>query len=208
MTTTAQSIIQEAQELLQDPAGVRWPATELVEHLNDGQREIVILRPDLVTITAALPLVVGAKQSMPANFASLSEIPRNTGGAALRMVGRSLLDAMEPSWYSKTGVTALKHACYESSEPRVFYVYPPAAAGASVDLVYAAFPVDVVTPSGAAYTTVAGNINTPDQTKNALLHFVLFRAFSKDAEFGGNAVMSGAHFQLFKAGLGLGAPAA
>lgn len=209
MTTTAQSIIQEAQELLQDPAGIRWPATELVAHLNDGQREITDKRPDLATKTAAHALVAGARQTMPADFASFVGIPRNTGGAALRMVGLSLLDAMEPNWYSKTGVTVLKHVCYDRTfDPREFYAYPPAALGASVDLVYAAYPADIAAPTGPAYTTVSGNIGLPDQAKNALLHWCLFRAYSKDAEFGGNAVLSGAHLQLFKASLGLGAPAA
>jgi len=207
MTTTAKSIIQEAQETLQDIAGLRWPATELVAHLNDGQRELVSLRPELFAVTAAHALVVGAKQTVPAACAELIEIPRNTGGNALRLVDRRTLDAVEPNWYTKTGTKALKNACYDPREPGVFYVYPPAATGASVDLVYAAWTTDVPAPGGAAYTTVTGDIDADDQFKNALLHFCLFRAYSKDAEFGGNATLSAAHYQLFKSGAGVDAPA-
>lgn len=206
MTTTAQSIVQEAQGLLQDPDGIRWGAPELVRHLNDGQREILVLRPDLLTIGATLALAAGARQVLPANCHQLVDIPRNTSGAALRQVERSLLDAVEPNWYSKTAVAVIKHFTHDAREPLVFWAYPPAALGASVDLIYAAYPVDVGVPTGATAATVTGDISTPDNTKSALLHFVLFRAFAKDAEFGGNAVMSGAHFNLFKAALGIEAP--
>lgn len=207
MTTTAQSIVRDAQILLQDPDGIRWGAPELVGHLNDGQREILVLRPDLLTIGATLALAAGARQVLPSNCHQLVDIPRNTSGVALRKVERSLLDAVEPNWYSKTAVAAIKHFTHDAREPLVFWVYPPAAPGASVDLIYAAYPVDVGAPSGATAATVTGAISTPDNTKNALLHFVLARAFMKDAEFGGDAVMSAAHLQLFKAELGIKTPA-
>ena len=51
MPTTAQSIILDAQLELQDPSGIRWPATDLVKHLHDGQRAIAQKRPD-TTATA------------------------------------------------------------------------------------------------------------------------------------------------------------
>ena len=43
--TSTQSIITQAQAILQD-TGVRWPVSELVQYLNDGQREAASLRPD------------------------------------------------------------------------------------------------------------------------------------------------------------------
>ena len=207
MTTTAQSIIKQAHELLQDPDGIRWPATELVQHLNDGQRALVELHPEMFAITAPCTLVAGAKQTVPNDCAELIEVTRNTNGAALRVVERSMLDAIEPNWYSKTGTTALKHVCVDSRESAVFYVYPPAVIGASVELVYAAWPADVATPGGATAASVTGNVNCDDQFKNALLHFALFRAYAKDAEFGGNAALSTAHYALFKSGAGATAPA-
>lgn len=55
----------------------------------------------------------------------------------------------------------------------------------------------LLAPGGAAYTTVTGTLIGKDAIKNPLLHFVLFRAFMKDAEFGGNAALSASHYQLF-----------
>lgn len=197
MTTTAQSIIKTAQQLLQDESGIRWPASELIESLNAGQRDIATLRPDMMAVTAELALVAGPKQTVPAGCSKLIEVPRNTLGAAVRQVDRNLLDAVEPNWYAKPGTKAIKHFTHDPREPAVFYVYPPAALGASVDIVYAAMPVDVPAPTGPTFAGVTGNVSVPDVFANALLHFVMFRALAKDAEVG-NAAMSAAHYQLFK----------
>lgn len=207
MTTTAQSIIKQAQELLQDPDGVRWPATELVAHLNDGQRALVELRPEMFAVTVATALIAGPKQTVPAACAELLEIPRNTTGSAIRPVERNQLDAIEPDWYSQTGVTVIKHTMVDAREPNVFYVYPPASVGASVDLVYAAWPADVPAPSGVIASTVTGNVNVDDSLKTALLHFVVARAWMKDAESGGNATLAASHLQLFAAAAGAPGPA-
>lgn len=202
MTITAQSLIAQAQELLQDLTGTRWSATELVAHLNDGQRALVDLRPEEFAITAPLALVVGPKQTVPTACAKLLEIPRNTNGAVIRPVERKQLDAIEPSWYTKPGAVTIQHTTVDAREPSRFYVYPPAALGASVDLVYAAYPTDIAAATGPLAANVTGNLQCPDAYKNALLHWVLARAFMKDAEFGGNAAMSAGHLQLFSAGAG------
>lgn len=197
MTITAQSIIQEAQEILQDIAGVRWAATELVAHLNDGQRELATLRPDWYATNAALVLALGAKQALPVACVNFMDITRNTNGPAITQVEQRMLDAIDRSWYTKTPVAVIKHFTYDPRNRDVLFVYPPAIAGTSVDAVYSVMPADIPAPGGAPYTTVNGTLTGKDSIKNPLLHFVLFRAFAKDAEFGGNATMSASHYQLF-----------
>jgi len=186
MTTTVASIITEVKTILQDD-GTRWPTTELLSYLNDGQREIATIRPDLFVVTQAIPLVTGVKQTIPDACINLIEFTRNTDGAAIRQTDRTMLDLTEPGWYSKTPSKTIKHFCYDPREPDAFYVYPPAAVGASVDAVMSKMPDDAVV-----------NINCKDTCKNPLIHFTLFRAYQKDAEFGGNAALSAAHYQLFK----------
>lgn len=199
MTTTAQSIIKSVQTELQDD-GTRWPATELVDHLNDGQREIASLRPDMFMVTVAQS-ITGVKHTLPAACVNLVEITRNTNGAPMRKADRTMLDAVEPSWMTKTASTKLAHFCYDLVEPDVFYTYPPAASGASVDTVYSTLPTDVAAPSGILYSTVSGNIACKDTCKNALIHWCLSKAFSKDAEFGGNAALRDFHLAQFKSAL-------
>lgn len=199
MASTAQSIIQEAQELLQDTSGIRWPATELVAHLNDGQRELATLRPDWYATYTPLVLVTGAKQTLPAACIHFMDLVRNTGGRAITQVEQQMLDAFNPNWFAMTPSGTVQHFTYDPRNRDTLLVYPPAVAGTSVDAVYSVMPADIPAPSGASYSTVTGTLASKDDAKNPLLHWVLFRAFAKDAEFGGNAAMSASHYQLFQA---------
>lgn len=202
MTTTVQSVLKEVQTALNDLEGIRWTAIELGEYLNDGQRDIAALRPDMFVTQTTLVCVTGAKQTLPTACVNFMDMPRVTGGASMRKVDRWVLDALTPSWYSDTPTAALKHYCYDTNQPNVVYVYPPAIAATSVDVVYSTLPADITAPSGAPYSTATGNVSVDDIFKNALIHFILFRAFAKDAEFGGNAAFSSAHYGMFKTSVG------
>jgi hypothetical protein len=92
---------------------------------------------------------------------------------------------------------------HDLREPRVFQVYPPAATGASVDMTYALYPTDVPVPvDGWPASTVTGDIDLSDTWADALLNFVLFKAYSKDAEFGGNSQLASGYLALFNAAVG------
>jgi len=207
MPIAAQSIVRRVVETLQDNTSVRWPVNELVRYLNDGQREIVLYRPDAMVTNAAVTLVAGSKQALPANGTKLIEIVRNTGGTrrSVRLVNREILDSQAPNWHNITGATEILHFMYDPRDPKVFYVYPPAAAsGASLDVVYAAMPTDVTEPAdGALYTAVTGNISVPDIYGNVIQDYVLYRAYSKDSEYAGNAARAQAHYGAFANALGV-----
>ena len=64
MTVAAQTIIKQVQLELQDPTGVRWPATDLVTILHAGQLAILTKRPDQNAVTATLVPVAGARQTL------------------------------------------------------------------------------------------------------------------------------------------------
>lgn len=205
MPISAQSVIRRAVETLQDPTSVRWPISELVRYLNDGQREVVLYRPDSMVTSAPRPLAVGTRQTLP-NGSKLIEVVRNTGGTkrAVRMVNREILDAQTPGWHNLTGTTDILHYMYDPRDPTVFYVYPPAATGASVEIVYAAYPADIVEPAdGAMYTAVSGNIALPDIYGNVIQDYILYRAYTKDSEYAGNAQRAQAHYAAFANALGI-----
>lgn len=207
MTTTAQSVLHRVVITLVDPNATRWSTAELVRYLNDGQRDIVLVRPDATAVTTTMALAAGARQTLPAAGAKLLELIRNTSGnkRAIRLTDRVLLDAQNPDWYSKTGVTDIRHYTFDAREPRNFYVYPPAAAsGASVELIYSAYPTDITEPSaGSLYTDVTGNISVADIFVNALVNYILYRAYSKDSENAQNAQIASGMYQLYQSMLGL-----
>jgi len=205
MTIAAQSIIRRVVETMQDNTSVRWPVAELVRYLNDGQREVVLYRPDSMVTNATVALAGGAKQALPANGSKLIDVIRNTSGnkRSVRMTVRNILDTQSPNWYNLTGVTEILHYMYDARDPKVFYVYPPAASsGASVELVYSAYPTDITEPAdGAVYSAVTGNISLPDIYGNVLADYILYRAYTKDSEYAGNAQRAQAHYAAFQAAL-------
>lgn len=208
MAITAQSIVRRVVETLQDNTSVRWPVNELVRYLNDGQREIALYRPDAMVTNATVTLTAGSKQALPANGSKLIEVIRNNTASskrAVRLVNREILDAQSPSWHNIAGVTEVLHFMYDPRDPKVFYVYPPAAAsGASVDLVYSALPTDITEPAdGSTYSAVTGNISVPDIYGNVIQDYILYRAYSKDSEYAGNAQRAQAHYGAFANALGI-----
>ena len=207
MPISAQSVIRRCVETLQDNTSIRWPVGELVRYLNDAQREVILYRPDAAVTNAPVTLVAGSRQSLPSGGTKLVEVVRNSTGTkrAVRMVNREILDAQLPGWHAQTGVTEVLHYMYDPREPRIFYVYPPAAAsGASVEVTYASVPADIAEPAdGALYTAVSGNIGVPDIYGNVVQDYVLYRAYTKDSEYAGNAARAQAHYAAFANALGV-----
>ena len=208
MPIPAQSIIRRCVETLQDNTSVRWPINELVRYLNDGQREVVLHRPDAMVTNTTITCVAGSKQSLPANGSKLIEVVRNARAAgtkrAVRMVNREILDAQTPGWHALAGTDDVLHFMYDPRDPRVFYVYPPATASAQLDIVYAAYPTDITEPAdGSLYTAVTGNISLPDIYGNVLQDYILARCYMKDSEYAGNAQRAQAHYTLFANALGI-----
>lgn len=200
MTITAQSIIKHAQITLQDTDGDRHPAAELVDYLNDGQRALISVRNDVGATTVAFVPATGARQTIPANAMALIDVLGNTSGnkRAIRKVDKDMMDATARDWANSTVSKVASNFMFDPErDPRTFWLYPPAAAGGSVDLLIAAYPTDVEAPGGPTYTDVTGVISVPDQWDNALLNYVLSRAYDKDAEFASNAQLSATHMASF-----------
>lgn len=207
MAIAAKSILQRVVTQLTDETSVRWTITELVRYLNDGQREIATYRPDSTATTATVALTAGPRQTLPATALKLLEVLRNTGGtkAAVRKIDQKLLDAQLPNWQSGTTSTTVKHYMYDVRDIRVFYVYPPAAVGASLEMMYSAKPTDIAEQT--ALDDVTGDISVFDLFGNALIDYIMFRAVAKDAEYAGNVARAQAHYSAFQNGVGVEASA-
>jgi hypothetical protein len=208
MTIAASAIIRRVVETLQDPTSVRWPVAELVRYLNDGQREIVLYRPDAMVTNTTITCVAGTKQSLPVLGSKLIEVIRNAASTSakksIRMINREILDAQTPGWHNLTGTVDILHFMYDPRDPRVFYVYPPATAAAQVDIVYSSYPSDITEPAdGALFSAVTGNISVPAIYGNVLGDYILYRAYTKDSEYAGNAGRAQAHYTAFANALGI-----
>lgn len=198
---TAQQVIDKAETILQDVTNVRWPATELLGWLNDGQREIVLLKPDAYTRSVATALIAGTKQSIPSDGIRLIEVVRNAGtagatpGDVIRSIDGKILNDQVPGWHAVTGAVPTQHFIYDERDPKRFYVYPPQPTPPQfVELVYSASPIDIV---------IGAVLTIDDVFGNALLDYILFRAYSKDAEYAGRIELAQKHYGLFVQSLGM-----
>lgn len=200
-TVTAQSIVDRVELLLQDTTNVRWTVPELLSWLNDGQREVVIYRPDAASVVANMPLVAGTRQNIPSAGHQLLDVVRNMGaggstpGRAIRKVPQNQLDATVPNWHSASQVGEILHYVYDPRVPRQFYVYPPANGSTQIEIKYAASPADVA--------AVGNTITIDDIYQNALIDYIMYRAYSKDFELTGNMERANRHYQAFTAALGV-----
>ncbi len=201
MAVTVGSIIDRVQSTIQDVTGIRWPQAELVYWVNDAQREIVLFKPDASAVNATITLVDGTKQDIPGAGNRLLNVIRNmsaasggTGKRAIRLVQPEILNAQAPDWHdpSVTGQAAhtniVKHYIYDDQNPRNFYVYPGVSGNAYIEIVYSKDPDSV---------TASDNINIADIYANAIMDYVLYRAYSKDAEYAANNQRAAQHYQLF-----------
>lgn len=202
---TASYVIDGAALILQDETFVRWSADELLRWYNDGVREVVTLRPDAYPTTQAVALAEGTRQTLPTHADKLIRITRNMGtggttpGRAIRQVDMASLDAQQPDWHTDPAKAEARHFMVDVREPRTFYVYPANTGTGYVEMTYSTLPPVALTSS-----TV---LSIPDSFANALLDYVLFRAFSKDGEHPANASRAVAHRQSFENSLGLKAQA-
>ena len=181
-------IIRNAEHVLQDTS-IRWPRTELQNWLNEAYLAVILMRPDANAKTGTFTCTAGSRQQLTAQFASglkLLDVTRNLASAsdkrAVRLVARSVLDDQRPTWHGETGTVNIQHYMYDARQPKEFFVYPPATTD----------------PTGSNATVIL----LDDIYKSPLTDWVLYRAYSKDAEYGANEQRAVSSYNAFNTALG------
>ena len=213
MALTGANLISRIQDSLQDTTGVRWTEAELLRYINDAQREVVNFKPEASAKHVNNSLATGTEQAVPG--LTLIKVVRNvssnqdgaTGGRAVRLVDADVLNSIEPDWHNPTVTgdaahgSVIKHYVFDPDDPKKFYVYPGVKSGlnAYIEIVYSDVPTDL--------SATSSTIGIDDIYGNALIDYVLYRCYLKDAEFAGNSQRAGQHYQLFINSVSAGASA-
>jgi len=198
-TITAGAMIDRAAQLLYDQTNIKWSRTELLEHLNSGQRVITLTSPTSNNTVAVMQLVIGARQSLPSDGWLLLDVIRNMGtdgltpGRSVRVISRKLLEAFDPDWQTSTKKAVVQSYWFDLQDQTAFFVYPPADGTSRIEINYSATP--------PALISEAQTISLRDVMDSALLNWMCFRALSKTAEFGG-AELGAAYLGAFNAIMG------
>lgn len=186
-TTLASTIISRASTILQDSGAVRYPSSQLLDWLNEGQRFIYKVRKDSSAKITTMPLGIGTRQTLPTEADLLLDITRNVTlvpeegdlfsiapGRALRKTSQPLLDAQAPDWHTHRQKTVVTEYMYDPRVPKVFFVYPPADGLGVVELKYSVAPADL--------TATSQPINVDDVYASVLLDWILMRAYALETE--------------------------
>lgn len=198
----ASDIITRAGRLLFDPTHVRWTVDELIDYINDAQRQIVLLVPDANSRNESIQLQAGTRQPMPNNSIRLLRLTRNMGadgetpGRVIYPTVRTALDSEIPDWHTSTDTT-VEHYIYDPEVDRThFYVYPGVGGQqVHVEIVYSVVP--------ATANAAGDELELADQYISPIVDWVLYRCWAKDADYAGNPQRAQTHEQSFYQQLGI-----
>ena len=198
--TTVSEILSRANVILQDQ-NLRWSEAEKIQWVNDAHRVIILMRPDVGMRTSTFTCVAGTLQDLLAQngLADLSaftpvrlrSVTRNKGGTgrSIRAEQQRTLDDQVPDWHTAANSTAVQFYIHDPANPTRFYLYPAPAAGHTVEVVYSATP--------ATQLTANSTITLEDAWVPVIVDYVLYRAYSKDAEYTANLERAMAHYKAF-----------
>lgn len=203
-------IIKRVEDVLQD-SNVRWPRVELQNWLNESYLQIALLRPDASSKTGTLTCVAGSRQTITSGFSTalrLLDVVRNLASSSnkkvVRLIERSVLDDQRPAWHNDTASVNIQNYTFDVRQPKEFFVFPPATTSAQLEVVYADLPgTHSLSEANLHPTTGSAEVIKVDDTYlSVITDWILYRAFSKDAEFAANAARAGAHYQTFMSSIG------
>ncbi len=224
MGMKASEIMDRAQRLIQDATNVRWPLVELLIWLNDAQREIVLQKPSALSVSRVLTLQAGTWQKLPDDALTLLKIIRNiaavdddtgarTGGRAIRIVSRDVLDSQQADWHTSDSThfsPIVKHYIYDEEDTTSFYVFPGNNGSGKVEALLSISPTRIAIDGGDEAEAIESYelpIGLPDIYSNAILDYICYRCYSKDAQYTANMQRAVAHYQQFANSIGIKANA-
>lgn len=202
-------VIRRVEDVLQD-SNIRWPRTELQNWMNESYLAITLARPDANAKSGTFTCAAGTRQVLTAEFPSalrLLDVTRNLAATSsyrvIRLVSRSVLDDQRPGWHAETGTVNIQHFTFDPRQPKEFFVYPPATTAAQVEVVYTDSPgshsltEEQLDPEG----TNTEVIKLDDIYMSPVIDWILYRAYSKDAEYGANEQRAQASYAAFNAAI-------
>jgi hypothetical protein len=125
---------------------------------------------------------------------------------AVHLVERRILDDQRRGWYTETSSISVEQYMFDARQPKEFMVYPPALATAQLEVLYTQVPSPhTLSDVQLANAATTETIRIDDAFANALLDYMLYKAYAKEAEQSGNLTRATAYYQAFQNSLGVSA---
>jgi hypothetical protein len=186
--------------LLHDVGNVRWSKDELRIWISDAQRAICTLRPDAHVESVEVTLQPGAIHELPDSVVKLIDITHNVtvsaaehiAARAVTVTDREELDRFDVAWRSGRKNKVVQQFMHDATKPRVFYTYPPNDGTGLVSADVATMPPELANADDDVALPLG------DEFAEAIVNFVMTKAYSKDGEFVSRA---GDYMNLFVAAM-------
>jgi len=144
-TVLASAILSRAATTILDVAATRWPDAEKLIYLNDGQRLVVLYKPDAGAIIDIYRLGPGTRQRIPDGTSVyrnldgdimgegvlLLDLIKNMGidgetaGGSIDPTDLQVLNAFNSNWHAATPAADVQSYALDERYPSYFFVYPP-----------------------------------------------------------------------------------
>ena len=197
---TIVSVLNRANIILVDTTKTRWTYSELLIWYNDAILEIANLRPDSQLLNTDFSVVPNqSKQVLPSDGLRWLDVVYNVAtGLPVTKTERRQLDDQVPNWHKNSG-SQVRTYIFDERDPKTIYVHPQPTTATSLQVCYSIAPSPVVIASFDTDTTL---IQVDDNDINALVDFILYRAYSKDADYAANGERASMHYQAFMQSIG------
>lgn len=177
MSVAVADLITGIRILLNDNDEISWHSDELVAWINDAQKEICVYKPDAYVANEVVN-AEGSKQSLPTGGLTLINVLSNqrggVSGRVIRHIPKKVLDIQRPGWQTTAAESEAKVYTFDPRDQKHFYLWPPLSTGGAIEIVYAKTPEEI---------TSLDSLLVDDIYATAVTSYVLFRAYSKDADY-------------------------
>lgn len=167
---TVQEIVRRVRTTINDTREeYRNSNEEVFDWITDCINTILNRAPAYFSRSGSLPLVAGVEQSV----SGLTRAIAFVAVEGFPQADLSTLDSFRPGWRNGTA-GALQNWAPGNTGPASFVIYPPAAGGESLPVVYIEEPVPV--------TSLTQEINLPDWLMAPIVQFCVGMVEAKDDE--------------------------
>ncbi|OBU29321.1 hypothetical protein C0Z01_00505 [Photobacterium kishitanii] len=181
------TLLTQAATVLVDPLFVRWTKPELLYYLNEALSAVITYKPSAVVARANIE-VVRNPVSLPDDAHMLLSIEQ-IGAVRGPFTPIETLDRFYPDWRTSQG----QPKCWTKATDELtwFWLYPAPDKPTLIKVQY----------SQLLTATEGSDLRMAIIYSGMLLDFMLYRAFSKDAENASEAQKAATHYQTFNAAL-------
>lgn len=193
-------IIKRVNTIVVDNTRSRWPNEELLTWYNDAILAVVNRRPDASISNVDFTVTPNqSRQILPSEGLRWIDVVANSAtGKSVRRTMRRQLDDQIPAWHQSPGSDVTNYV-FDERYPKTIYIYPQPTSAIQLNVIYSVAPPPTeITDFDSDSTT----LSVDDSYLNAIVDFMLSRAYEKDADYAANAERAQMHYQKFQVELG------